>query len=91
MERPEDFGLKDVIRVILRGHGYSLTFDPELSQYGNFKHLLKTTRPIVTKFHIESPGVEETNICSNRAGHLSNMTTTPIYGKKTLKIFFRTN
>ena len=67
--------------MIKRGQGHSLTFDPGLSYFDNFKHLLKTTNPIVTTFHIETPGIEETKICSNHPGHIINMATTPIYDK----------
>ena len=41
----------------------------------------KATEPIVTKFHIEPPCLEEKKICSNRPGYMTNLTTTPIYGK----------
>ena len=52
----------------------------------------KATRSVVTLFHTEPRGVEETKICSNHPGHMTNMATTPIYGKKPLKIlFFRAN
>ena len=79
-----------VIRVVLmstlrfmsrRGQGHCLTFDPGLSYYDNFKHLLKATGPIVTKSHLEPPGADGTKICSNPTVHMTNMATTPIYGK----------
>ena len=46
-----------------RGQGHCLTFDPGLSYmyYDNFKHLLKATRPVVTKSHLEPPGADGTN------------------------------
>ena len=51
----------------------------------------KASKPMVTKLHLESPGVEETKICSNRPGHMTNTVTMPVYDKS-LKIFFsRTN
>ena len=91
MESFECFGQKKmVIRVVLmstlrfmsrRGQGHCLTFDPGLSYYDNFKHLLKATGPIVTKSHLEPPGADGTKICSNPIVHMTNMATTPIYGK----------
>ena len=41
----------------------------------------KATKPIVTKFHIEPPGVEESKICAKHLGHMASITTMPIYGK----------
>ena len=41
----------------------------------------KATGPIVTKSHLEPTGAEGTKICSNRIVHVTNMATTPIYGK----------
>ena len=41
----------------------------------------KATEPIVTKSHLEPPGAEGTEICSNCIVHMANMVTTPIYGK----------
>ena len=41
----------------------------------------KGTKPVVTKFHIESLGVEETKMCLNCPGHMINMVTMPIYDK----------
>ena len=81
---------KMVIRVVLmstlrfmsrRGQGHCLTFDPGLSYYDNFKHLLKATGPIVTKAHLEPSGADGTKICSNHIVHMTNMATIPIYGK----------
>ena len=45
----------------------------------------KATELIVTKFYKEAPGVEDTKICPNRAGHITNMATTLIYGKMVKK------
>ena len=42
---------------------------------------LRATRPIVTKFHTESPGVDVTKIYSNSPGHKINMAAKPINGK----------
>ena len=81
---------KMVIRVVSmstlrfisrRGQGHCLTFDAGLSYYDNFKHLLKATGPIVTKSHLEPPGADGTKICSNPIIHMTNMATTPKYGK----------
>ena len=47
----------------------------------------KFTQPIITKFHIEPPEVEETKICSNCPGHMTNMATMPLYCKKLLKSY----
>ena len=41
----------------------------------------KATGPVVTKFHVEPPGAEGMKICSNFAGHMTNMATMPIYGE----------
>ena len=82
--------IKVEIRVVLmstlrfmsrRDQGHCLTFDPGLSYYDNFKHLLKATGPIVTKSHLEPPGADGTKLCSNPIVHMTNMATTPIYGK----------
>ena len=90
MESFECFGKKMVIRVVLmntlrfmsrRSQGHCLTFDPRLSCFDNFKHLLKATGPIVTKSHLEPPGADGTKICSNPIVHMTNMATTPIYVK----------
>ena len=40
----------------------------------------KVTNLIVTKFHMEPPGVEETKICSNRPSHMTMMATKLKYG-----------
>ena len=50
-----------LLRIVsARGQCHSLIFEPELSKHDNFKQLLKmATVPIVTKFHIEPPKVEE--------------------------------
>ena len=41
----------------------------------------KATGPFVTKSHLEPPGADGTKICSNCLVHMTNMATTPIYGK----------
>ena len=79
-----------IIRVVLmstlrfmsrRGQGHCLTLDPGLSYYDSFKHLLKATGPTETKSHLEPSGADGTKICSNPIVHMTNMATTPIYGK----------
>ena len=71
---------KKVIIVVLmsklrfmsrRGQGHCLTFDPGLSYYDNFKHLLKVTGPNVIKSHLEPPGADGTKICSNPIVHMT--------------------
>ena len=41
----------------------------------------KATKLIVTKFHIQPLGVEETKIFSNPPGHITNMASMPVYSK----------
>ena len=50
----------------------------------------ETTGPIKLKFHMETPYDAGTKACSNSPGHMTKMASTPIYGKKPLKIFSRT-
>ena len=47
----------------------------------------ETAGPIVTKFHIQPPGVLRKNSCSNGLGHMTNMAAMPIYGKNLKKSF----
>ena len=49
-----------------RGQGYYLSQDTHSITLSNM--FSKLTKPIVTKFHVKSPGVDETKICSNRPG-----------------------
>ena len=42
---------------------------------------LKATGPIVTEAHLEPLGADGKKICSNRIIYMTNMDTTPIYGK----------
>ena len=44
----------------------------------------KATGPNVTKFLVDLPEAEGMKICTNRQGHMTNMATMPIYGKKNL-------
>ena len=39
------------------------------------------TGPILTKFHIQSPGILGTKSCSNSLGQMTKMAAMPIYGK----------
>ena len=41
----------------------------------------ETTRPIVTKFHMQPLGILGTKSCSNDLGHTTKMAAMPIYGK----------
>ena len=41
----------------------------------------ETTRPIVTKFHIQPPGLLGKKNYSNGLDHMTNMAAMPIYGK----------
>ena len=43
---------------------------------------VKATGPNVTKFLVAPPEAEGMKICTNRQGHMTNMATMPIYGKK---------
>ena len=66
----------------IKGQGHSLTFTfPNVFS-------LETSRPIETKFHMESPLDRGMKICSTGLCHMTNMATMPIYGKKLKKIFF---
>ena len=48
----------------------------------------ETTWPIETKFHTTTPYDWLGKIYSNCYGHMTNMATTPIYGKNSLNLFF---
>ena len=79
---------KMAIRVVLmrmstlrfmsrRGQGHCLTFDRmTISNISS-----KATGLIVTEAHLQPPGADGTKICSNCIVHMTNMATTPIYGK----------
>ena len=45
----------------------------------------ETTGPIATKFHIQPTRPLGKKSCSNGLGHMTNMATMPIYGKKLKK------
>ena len=47
-------------------------------------------RPVVTKFYTDPSGVEETKICSNRPGHMTNMAPHS-YMVKTFEHFLHQN
>ena len=58
----------------------------------NFKRHLWNDWAVVAKFPIQPPGPLGMKSCYNGLGHMTKIATMPIYGKKTLKIFyFRTN
>ena len=55
---------------------------PRSLSFNNFKpFFLETAWPIEAKFHVEPPWNEGRKDCSNGAGHVTNMTAMPIYGK----------
>ena len=77
---------KWVIRVVLstwrfvsrRGHGHCLTFDPGFSYSMTISNISSTAR-----FHVEPPWAEGTEYVQTVL--MTNMATTPIYGKNLLK------
>ena len=64
-----------------RGQSHCLTFNPGLSYYDTFKHILKSHWASCNQFHEEPPEAEGMKICSNSPGPITSMVTTPIYGK----------
>ena len=48
----------------------------------------ETTRPIEFKFHMKTPYDGLAKMYTNCTGHMTKMTTTPIYGKNPLNILF---
>ena len=50
-----------------------------------FSNISETTGPIEASFHVELPWDGGMKVCSNGPGHMTNMATMPIYGKKKLK------
>ena len=46
----------------------------------------ETTRPIELKLHMKTPYDRLAKIYTNCSGHMTKMTTTPIYGKNPLNI-----
>ena len=57
---------------VVRPSTFSNIFSPE------------TTGPIKLKFHMETPKVAGTKVCSNGPGHMTKMAAMPIYGKNPL-------
>ena len=55
------------------------------STFSNFL-TLETARLIEAKFHIEPPWDGRTKIYSDGPGHMTNMATMPIYGKKSFSL-----
>ena len=65
----------------INGQDHSLTLIQSLSdskKNSNF-FSLETARSIEAKFHVEPPWDGRTKVCSNGAGHMTNMATMPIY------------
>ena len=62
-----------------QGHWLTLIQDSRSMTVSNISS--KATEPIVTKSHLEPLGADGTKICSNIIGHMTNMATTPLYGK----------
>ena len=54
-----------------------------LSTFSNI--FFETTGLIEAKFHMVSPWDEGTKVCSNSPGHMTKVTTMPIYGKNLKK------
>ena len=61
-----------------------------VSEISTDSHFLieKPKLPIKAKFYVEPPWIGGTKFCSRHLGHMTKMAATPIYGKKTSKIFF---
>ena len=70
----------------IKGQGHSLTLvqGHSDSTFSNF-FSSATARPIEVKFHVEPPWDGGTKVCSNDRGHMTNMTTMPIYAKNLKK------
>ena len=89
MESSKDFGFKvgiysclnENMKIYEYRRSRSLTFDQGLFHADNVNMSSKATGPVETKFHKETPGMEETKICSNTPGHMINMFCMTIYGK----------
>ena len=47
----------------------------------------ETTRPFELRFHMKTPYDRLAKIYTNCTGHMTKMTTTPIYGKNPLNVF----
>lgn len=60
---------------------------PFVRQHFQMNSLLKPVDRFLTKFHMQSPGVQETYSYSDGPGHITYMAIMPIYGKD-LKTFF---
>ena len=60
----------------VRARGQDLTKDSHIMAISNISS--KVTKPIVATSNIEPSEDEETIICSNRPGHMTNMATTVI-------------
>ena len=99
MENSEAFGLKLVIRVVLkstlrflktRGQSHCLTFDSGPLFYDISNISSKSTWPMVTKFHIDPPRVAR-RISPGHVIKMAAMTKMAAMPVKTSKIFFSGN
>lgn len=45
------------------------------------KHRLNATRPMINKFHTETPELKGKNVCSNNLSHIASLTAMHIFGK----------
>ena len=60
---------------------------PSVSRQSTFSNIFfsETTKPTELKCHMETPKNGRMKVCPNGPGHMTNMATTPIYGKTPLK------
>ena len=79
----EDIGLLNMHMEICKYKRlcHFLTFDPGISYFDNFFYLLKSHVANGTKFQIQPVGTEGNTCFSNGPGHMTNMATSPKYGK----------
>ena len=62
-----------------QGHSLTLVQGHSDSTFTDFFYL-EAAGPIEAKFHVEPPWDEGMKNCSNGPGHMTNITTMPIYG-----------
>ena len=60
--------------------GYSLTFNPRVSYYGNFKYLLRSHWANCKQI-LGPSGAEGTEKYSDGLGHMTKMAVMPVYSK----------
>ena len=95
MESAEGFGLKFSIfshlNVYMKIYEYkrSKLFNDLCRPLNSFNHIHIAIGPIVSKFCIQLSAVKGMNICLNSLSHMTNMATTPIFGKTTFKILLQ--